>query len=207
MSLYYAILSKSVAVGDFNGDGRSDLAVTTGFTNGNVLVFLGSGDGTFQPGVQLATGANPSSVAVSDFNGDGKLDLAVANQGFLDTSSTNVSVLLGNGDGTFQSAVNYSAGFSPSAVAVGDFNSDGRSDLAVANAGIQTNYVYYIRGSVSVLLGNGDGTFRPGVNYGEGTSPFSALVSDFNDDGKLDLAVVGFDGNVSVLFGNGDGTL
>ena len=84
-------------------------------------------------------------MAVGDFNGDGRQDLAVANQG-----SATVSILLGNGDGTFDAAMNFGAGFAPSSVAVGDFNGDGRQDLAVANQGSAT---------VSILLGNGDGTF------------------------------------------------
>ncbi len=96
-------------------------------------------------------------MAVGDFNGDGKADLAVANY-----SSNNVSVLLGNGNGTFQAAVNYAAGTSPCSVAVGDFNGDGKADLAVAN---------YSSNSVSVLLGNGNGTFQAAVNYGAGSSP------------------------------------
>src|SRR5438874_83752 len=101
-------------------------------------------------------------------------------------------------DGTFQTAANYGAGTHPFSVAVGDFNSDGRSDLAVANEG---------SGNVSVLLGNGDGTFQAAVNYGAGGNPGSVAVGDFNADGKPDLAVANTgSGNVSVLLGDGDGT-
>src|SRR6266545_4092163 len=180
-------ISESVTAGDSNGDGKLDLIVATASTN--VSVLLGNGDGTFKSAVQYATGRLPASVAVSDFNGDEKPDLAVANQGVANAPGTNISVLLGNGDGTFQSAVNYDAGLGPSSVAVGDFNGDGKPDLAVANAGIVTNFTYYTNGSVSVLLGNGDGTFQPGVNYGGGLSPFSLVVSDFNGDGRPDIAV------------------
>src|SRR5438132_377175 len=127
----------------------------------------------------------PQSLAVGDFNGDGRPDLAVANNG-----STNVSVLLGNGDGTFQNAFGYGAGTGPGSVAVGDFNGDGKPDLAVANIGsLRDNYT---DGNVSVLLGNGDGTFRSAVDYGAGSVPRSVTVGDFNGDGKLDLAVANF---------------
>ena len=96
-----------------------------------------------------------------------------------DSGSTNVSVLLGNSDGTFKAAVRYEAGTVPFFIAVEDFNADGRSDLAVANGG-STN--------VSVLLGNGDGTFRAAVSYGVGANPHSVAIADFNNDGRLDLA-------------------
>jgi hypothetical protein len=120
-------------VGDFNGDGKLDLAVAimgNPNSNGSVDVLLGNGDGTFQAGTSYVVGSRPNSIAVGDFNGDGKVDLAVANQ-----SSDSVSVLAGNGDGTFQPAVNFGAGSFPYSVAVGDFNGDGKPDLAVASAG------------------------------------------------------------------------
>ena len=120
----------SVAVGDFNGDGRPDLAVANSVSN-NVSILLGNANGTFQARVNYAVRNGPSSVAVGDFNADGRPDLAVAN-----SSSQNVSILLGNpppSAGTFQAPVNYAAGSSPFSVAVGDFNADGRPDLAVVN--------------------------------------------------------------------------
>src|SRR5215469_9392963 len=182
----------SVAIGDFNGDGKWDLAVTDSGNN-NVSIFLGNGNGTFRTAVKHTVGSGPSSVAVADFNGDGKLDLAVANNG-----SGNVSILLGNGDGTFRTAVDYGAGTGPSSVAIGDLNGDGKLDLAVTNS--RSN-------NVSILLGNGDGSFRRAVDYRVGASPNSVAVADFNVDGKLDLAVVNYgSGNVSILLGNGDGT-
>src|SRR5207249_8489811 len=107
-----------VAVGDFNGDGKPDLAAVG---SANVSILLGKGDGTFQAPVSYGAGTNPVSVAVGDFNGDGKLDLAVANEGLkaMPTDSRcSVSVLLGNGDGTFQRAVSYAAGWYPFCVAV-----------------------------------------------------------------------------------------
>src|SRR5207249_2665322 len=114
---------------------------------------------------------------------------------------TTVPVLLGKGDGTFQVAASYSAGSNPGSVAVGDFNGDGKTDLAVADYG---SFFPATSGSVSVLLGRGDGTFQAAVDYGVGTNPVSVVVSDFNGDGKPDLAVGG--SPISVLLGNGDGT-
>jgi uncharacterized protein (TIGR03437 family) len=184
-----------IAAGDFNGDGRIDLAVTYS-GNGIVYVMFGNGDGTFQAAVRSATtGSSLSSVAVGDFNGDGRADLVVANN---DYSNGLVTVLLGNGNGTFQPGISLAAGLAPSFVVVGDFNEDGKADLAATN---------FNGKNISVFLGNGDGTFRPSVFYDVGTYPNSVAIGDFNGDGSADLAVANqFDENVSVLLGNGDGT-
>ena len=142
---------------------------------------------------QFSVGSSPFSVATGEFNGDDKLDLAVAND-----FSNSVSILLGNGDGTFQPTTAYSTGSGPMAVAAGDFNADGKLDLAIANSG---------SGDVTVLLGNGDGTFQPGVAYSAGAGPIAVAAGDFNADGKLDLAVANnSSGDVTVLLGTGDGT-
>jgi hypothetical protein len=145
------------------------------------------------------TGRTPMAVAVGDFNADGVPDLAVANAGNPQIGDDgNISILLGNGDGSFQSADNVVAGKNPFFVAVGDFNGDNRLDLVVANNG---------SGNVSVLLGNGDGTFRTHVDYAIGTGPDSIAVGDLNGDQKRDLAVTAHPANiVSVLLGNGDGS-
>src|SRR5581483_10570988 len=158
----------SVAVGDFNGDGKPDL-VTANNESNNVSVLLGNGDGTFQPHQDYAVGSFPYSVAVGDFNGDGKQDLATAaNNGYPNGA---VSVLLGNGDGTFQPYQDYAVGFNPQSVAAGDFNGDGKLDLATANS--QSNYV-------SVLLGNGDGTFQNQRTFPLGADAVSVTAGDFN---------------------------
>ena len=154
----------SVAVGDFNGDGKPDLAVANGGDN-TVSVLLGNGDGTFQAavnydgwfGTRLGGGGGLQRRRQTR-PGGGEL---CGNDPTCHSSGT-VSVLLGNGDGTFQAAVNYGAGTNPNSVAVGDFNGDGKPDLAVANGGSNT---------VSVLLGNGDGTFQAAVTYGAGSEP------------------------------------
>lgn len=196
---YPGIYPSPVVAGDFNQDGKLDLAVAN-LVSDNITILLGNGDATFRTPLDYSTGSGPHSLAIGDFNGDGKLDLVTANNGPLGSGQpgNTVSVLLGNGDGTFQAAVNYGTGSGPWALAVGDFNGDGKLDVVTAN--IASN-------SISVLLGNGDGTFQPAVSYASGAQPMAIATGDFNGDGKLDLAVTSDIGaNVSVLLGNGDGT-
>jgi hypothetical protein len=188
----------SVAVGDFDGDGKLDLAVVE--DNGSVSILLGNGEGTFQASGNYAVGLSPHGVIVGDFNGDGKLDLAVMN-----SKSNTVSILLGNGNGTFQTQVAYPAGTSPVTGATADFNGDGKLDLAIANENGRT---------ISILLGNGDGTFQAPVAHafaasGHSHSASSVIAADFNEDGNMDLAVTDsltVPGTVSILLGKGDGT-
>jgi len=179
----------SVTVGDFNGDGKSDLAVANRDDN-NVSVLLGTGTGSFGTATYFTVGTRPISVTVGDFNGDGKSDLATAN-----IISKNVSVLLGTGTGSFGTATNFSVGNGANSVTVGDFNGDGKSDLAVANSGS------------TVLLGTGTGSFGTATNFSAGNGASSVTVGDFNGDGKSDLAVANVDSNnVSVLLGTGTGS-
>jgi hypothetical protein len=182
-----------IAVGDFNGDGRQDLAVTV--TLSHVVILLGDGSGGFTPGPgsPLAAGTNPTSVAVGDFNGDGRQDLAIP-------STSGMTVLLGNGVGGFISASGspFSVGTLAGLVAVADFNGDGIQDLAVTNN--------HPEGSVTVLLGNGAGGFIPasGSPVPAGNRPFWLARGDFNTDGRPDLAVTNsFTGTVTILLGNG----
>ena len=166
-----------VAVADFNGDGKIDLAVANG-DDGTVSVLLGRGDGTFAAPVAYGAHAYPDALAIGDFNGDGRLDLAVAND-----YSNDISILFGLGDGTFSLAGHVPAGNGPASIAVGDLNGDGISDLAVANRFDNT---------LAILLGNGDGTFQPSVSYsGFGGQLETVVAKDLNGDGKPDLVVTG----------------
>ncbi len=190
----------TVEAGDFNGDGIPDL-VTANSADNTMSVLLGNGDGTFTLKSSPAVGDAPYSFAIGDLNGDGILDMAVANCGncsYLNYNSNTVTVLLGNGDGTFTTKSTLTVGTAPEFVAIGDFNGDGIPDLAVTNGSDNT---------VSVLLGNGDGTFTTKSTLTVGTAPRFLVASDFNGDGILDLAVASQDDNtVTVLLGNGDGT-
>ena len=226
---YWAV---SVAIADLNDDGKPDLAVTTcadnSCSNFAVGVLLGNGDGTFQPAVKYVTdGYLDQSVVVADVNADGKPDLVVANYcaSASDCPTASVSVLLGNGDGSFKAASTYGSGaFYASGVAVADINGDGKMDVVVSNlcvSGSDANCAngttgMVADGSVGVLLGNGDGTFRPAVSYDSGgKTALQVTIADVNNDGKPDLVVsnacgdssnCGGDGLVGVLLGNGDGT-
>jgi len=160
-----------------------DLAVVNGNAANVVAILLGNGDGTFQPHVDYATGTNPQALTAADLDGDGKLDLAIVN----DVSPAgSVSILLGNGDGTFAPHVDYGLGDTPQSVTTGDFNGDGKLDLTVPNLASNT---------VSILLGNGDGTFQVRADYPTGLSPQHIAAGDFDGDGTLDLVVGNFSGN------------
>src|SRR5439155_755712 len=144
----------SVALADFNGDGKLDLATINSVS---VSVLLGNGDGTLQPPVTDTDVAIQSSFAVGDFNADGKSDLAMAGSGGIHQGA--VFVMFGNGDGTFQPAATNLAGSAIGSVALGDFNGDGKTDLVVSSAGSYDQG--FTNNGVLVLLGNGDGTFQP----------------------------------------------
>ena len=183
----------SLAVGDFNEDGKLDLATGSNFYEpyqygvDDVIVLLGNGDGTFAPPDYLGTNLAAESVAAGDLDGDGNLDLVVTSRD--DSQRQLLSVLLGHGDGTFAPAMTYDpAGYLPSP-ALADFNGDSNLDLA---------------GGRQMFLGNGDGTFREPSDIGV-SAYYSTTVGDFDADGNLDIAGKNFD-RVGVLRGNGDGT-
>ena len=244
----------AIVVGDFNGDGNLDIAVTEyGFNAAELAIFLGMGDGTFTPGAVYKSVSQPYSLTAADFNGDGHLDLAVANNG-----SNTVAVMFGKGDGTFQNSRSYHSplpervlgvdlngdghpdlavlaycgakpkvcksgavevflnqgngtfgkphyfgvkGVGPDGIAASDLNHDGNVDLVVANNN------YQAPSTISVLLGNGNGTFKSAVTYSVGSGPAGIAIADFNGDGNLDIAVANTgSANVSLLYGKGNGS-
>jgi hypothetical protein len=186
-----------IGVGDFIGNGNLDLAIANSL--GVLTIEQGYGDGAFNALADPEDSLNGvAAVVVGDFNGDGILDLAVT----ANIEQSYVLVFLGNGDGTFTLAPDspYVVGANPITLIAADFNGDGHTDLAVANADDNT---------VSILLGNGDGTFipAPGSPIAVGLGPNGLAFGDLNSDGKLDLAVANtLDNTVTILLGNGDGT-
>jgi hypothetical protein len=205
----------SLAVGDVNGDGKLDLVVANAGSDSNTVgVLLGRGDGTFATAVTYDSGGYfPESVAIADVNGDGVADIVVLDCGTRFAGcgggqNGTAAVLLGNGDGTFRAGASYDAGSGAIWLAVADLNGDGKPDIVVADCGANIFCPTSRPGALSVLLGNGDGTFHAAVSYSSGgVSAMSVAVADVNGDGKLDLLVANSGSStVGVLLGNGDGT-
>jgi hypothetical protein len=184
----YLTGANTLAFGDFNADGKIDLAVAT--PNNTVAILLGKGDGTFTvSAVAPPVGKDPEAIAVADVNSDGKLDLVVAN--YQDNS---ISVLLGNGDGTFTGAPGspITVGNGPQGVLLADLNNDGKLDIAVAN---------YLDSTVTLLLGNGDGTFHPAASspLSVAGGPYSLAAGDFDGSGRLGLVTTNFSSNTVAI--------
>jgi hypothetical protein len=188
----------AIETSDLNGDGNLDLLVSTvdSSYSWGLNAFLGNGDGTVTGPIVTTggTGSYPDKPAISiaDFNGDGKPDVVVV-QGYSGASS--LSILLGNGDGTFGSPVTYFAGSNTTAVTTADFNNDGNIDVAVSSAS-----------GIGLFLGKGDGTFQTATFFTTGVDPASALTTaDVNNDGNIDL-IPSNNLGPQVLLGNGNGT-
>ncbi|HEV2768758.1 MAG TPA: VCBS repeat-containing protein [Solirubrobacteraceae bacterium] len=191
---------RTAVTGDFDEDGRVDVALSNVFARG-VSVLRGDGRGNLGPPVRHAVGEQPRTVVTSDLDRDGHADLAVVNR-----RDDTVSILLGRGDGTFAMARSFPAGDRLSPGGDGDAydldsldaNRDGTPDLAVANR---------VSNNLSLLIGNGDGTFRPGPIYPAGRTPYDVTAGDFDGDRVPDLAVGNGDSrDISIFLGRGDGT-
>jgi len=191
------VVTTAVAVSDFNGDSKPDIAaVNKGDAGaslpGTVSVFLNNGSGGFGAPSTLTPGTTPVALAVGEFTGDTNSDIVVVN-----SASNNISLFANTGGGAFGAATTIAVGTNPNGIVAGFFNNDTRLDLAVANTGSD---------NVSILFANGSGGFGAATNFAGGLTPFGIITNDFNGDGKADLGVSnGFANQASVLLNDGSG--
>ena len=197
----YPLLGNRNVVGDFNGDGRLDLAGAGGQSAG---IMLGNGDGTFRAKVEYPLANWSQDAATGDFNGDGRTDLIYT----VNDPQISFSLLTGNGDGTFNPPVNFpnTSGFDSPAVVATDLDNDGRLDVVLAHQVACHTAPCTVGRTISVVLGLGDGTFQPAREIEVGTGMSSIAVGDFNRDGLKDLGIAGDRSQVHILLGLGDGT-
>jgi len=199
----------ALAAADFDGDGRRDLVVAN--NQSGALTALRKGQhGGFQTLPPLPVGVEPNALATADLDGDGAIDIVAVNQNCPDGSCGpgSAAVLLGHGDGSFAPAFFLPTGTNPQSVAIGDFNGDRLPDLAVVNA---VTIITQGPGTVSILLGLGNGSFVAAGTYPAGDGPLDIAAADFDEDGALDLAIVNSipfvtAHAVALLRGNGDGS-
>jgi hypothetical protein len=197
----YPILGNTHVAADLNGDGRLDLV---GSGSNSAAVMLNNGDGTFQAKVAYPVAGQTQDVAAGDFNGDGKMDLAVT----INTPQISLSLLLGNGDGTFNAAVNFpnTSGFDSPSVAATDLNNDGKLDVVMMHSIACFTAPCTAAETITVMLGNGDGTFQPARELAAAQHMHRMTVGDFNRDGIKDLAIGSENTKLHILLGLGDGT-
>lgn len=179
-----------LAIADFNGDNKSDLAVSNGgFLFNKISILIGNGSGGFSAPTDFAVGSTPAGLVVADINKDTFLDIAVAN-----IESHNISILKGNGQGSFSAATNFAANTFPTSMTSGDFDNDGKLDLAVG---------WNMTGDrISILRGDDTGQFAAPAGFSTGSGPYDLAAADLNGDGTSDLVVANASSNtVTVLFG------
>ncbi len=186
----YALPSPwSLVIGDFNADSKADLAVAN-FYHRSVTISINGAGVHF-----ITVGQYPAALALGDFNDDSRPDLAVANSG-----TWTISVLIGNGDGTFQPPRNSFAGVEPQSLAVADINADQKGDVVVSH--LNSTFTGH---TISVLFGNGDGTLQAGISVRPEENLLTFSIGDFDNDSRLDI-VAGAPGKIAVVLGNGNGT-
>jgi hypothetical protein len=204
------VVMSGIVARDFNGDGRADLAAAGG---NSIYLLAGNGNGTFQNPVAIPLGRSGYRIDAGDLNNDGKLDIVSATSQPFVNGDSQVSVLLGNGNGTFGTSTAVAAGATSVDARLAEFNGDGKMDMVVVNNGALDNQgLPNPPGGLGIYLGNGNGTFLAPVNLGAGNNPEKVFPGDVNGDGKIDLVVTTgdpasqFGFRIAVLLGGGNGT-